>query len=120
MAEKPKPSALRVVGDSEHYYGKRYKNANIEDEEEHEHEYDVGNVPSLRTRRRPRSRYPRPNSFVLTEATAIALSKTIQEGKTSSLNWSVLDRILQIFYDNSPKNHQGALYSIWDEFFGCH
>jgi hypothetical protein len=56
----------------------------------------------------------------LTEATAIALSKTIQEGKTSSLNWSVLDRILQIFYDNSPKNHQGALYSIWDEFFGCH
>jgi len=25
MAEKSKPSALRVVGDSEHYYGKRYK-----------------------------------------------------------------------------------------------
>jgi hypothetical protein len=25
MAEKSKPPALRVVGDSEHYYGKRYK-----------------------------------------------------------------------------------------------
>jgi hypothetical protein len=25
MAEKPKPPALRVVGDSEHYYEKRYK-----------------------------------------------------------------------------------------------
>jgi hypothetical protein len=25
MARKPKPPALRVVGDSEHYYGKRYK-----------------------------------------------------------------------------------------------
>ncbi|NOQ18778.1 MAG: hypothetical protein GQ571_02290 [Desulfobacterales bacterium] len=24
MAEKSKPPALRVVGDSEHYYGKRY------------------------------------------------------------------------------------------------
>jgi hypothetical protein len=43
----------------------------------------------------------------LTEATAIALSKTIQEGKTSTLKWSVLDRILQIFYDGNPKDHQG-------------
>jgi len=25
MAEKSKPPALRVAGDSEHYYGKRYK-----------------------------------------------------------------------------------------------
>jgi hypothetical protein len=25
MAEKSKPPALRVVGDPEHYYGKRYK-----------------------------------------------------------------------------------------------
>jgi hypothetical protein len=25
LAEKSKPPALRVVGDSEHYYGKRYK-----------------------------------------------------------------------------------------------
>jgi hypothetical protein len=24
MAEKPKPPALRVVGDTEYYYGKRY------------------------------------------------------------------------------------------------
>ncbi len=43
------------------------KNANIEDEEEHEDEYGVGNVPSLRARRRPRtrSRYLTPNSFVV-------------------------------------------------------
>jgi hypothetical protein len=29
MAEKPKPPALRVVGDSEHYYEKRYKYQNL-------------------------------------------------------------------------------------------
>ena len=37
------------------------KNVIAEDEEEHEDEYEVRQRPPLRTRRRPRSRYRRPN-----------------------------------------------------------